>query len=194
MRLSGPEEPLEPLTPSPYPSVIYSAPRTRSKGGPKRPVTIGSASTLLAGPRPRPVATCAAPVSAAVRWVCSVLPGSFRSAGPGAFPGRPRPSLRPKPLGTGAKSSKAVLVCQTGHNPCPTMVFADSCRSCPVPTSRKNSQTDKENYVRLQGLVDHVPTRRSSGRRMTSVRRLAATRLPSSSCTRISHTAVVLPT
>src|SRR5207247_346193 len=34
---NGPEGPLEPLAPSPYASVIYSALRIRSKGGPKQP-------------------------------------------------------------------------------------------------------------------------------------------------------------
>src|SRR5262249_38651314 len=36
--MSGPAAPLEPLAPSPYASVIYSAPRTRPKGGPKQPL------------------------------------------------------------------------------------------------------------------------------------------------------------
>src|SRR5687767_15489065 len=42
---SGPEEPLEPLAPSPYASVIYSAPRTRSKGGPKQLRRPGGSAT-----------------------------------------------------------------------------------------------------------------------------------------------------
>jgi hypothetical protein len=39
--MSGPEEPLEPLAPSPYASVIYSALRTRSKSVPSDLATWG---------------------------------------------------------------------------------------------------------------------------------------------------------
>src|SRR5439155_19743639 len=51
------------------------------------------------------VAARAAPVSDAIRWVRSVLPGRV-PAGPVRSLGGSRPSLRPKPLGTGAKTNK----------------------------------------------------------------------------------------
>jgi hypothetical protein len=194
-RLSGPVEPLEPLAPSPYASVIYSAPRTRSKGGPKRPVTIGSARALPAGPRPGPLRL--APLRSPSRSGGSA-PFSLRAFAP-RVPvrslGGPGPSPRPKPLGTGAKSSKGRTGVSNRAQSLSRNAFRRYAQVMPGPDIvKKPLRLTKKTALRLPGLVDHTPTRRSSGCRMTSVRRLAATRLPSSSCTRMSQTAVVLPT
>ena len=86
---NGPESPLEPLTPSPYASVIYSATRTRSKVGPKRPGCPPGARWLRVPPVP------------------AFLRTEVRSV---PFRGRPRGppcSHRPlRPLGTGRKVAR----------------------------------------------------------------------------------------
>src|SRR2546428_10692641 len=103
-RLSGPEEPLEPLAPSPYASVIYSAPRTRSKVGPKRPSVhrVDQSLRRFAGGTGD---FRRSDLSSAVRGFRD--PPGLRPSGPVHSLGDPGPSLRPWPHGTGAKGSKA---------------------------------------------------------------------------------------
>src|SRR6266511_946506 len=121
--LGGPEEPLEPLAPSPYASVIYSAPRTRSKVGPERPsvhrvdqslrrFAKGSGDfcrlrSILRGP-----------------WVPP--PSGLSPFGSGALPGEtPGPPSGLGRLGPARKVARGLTLCQTPQKHCRTMILTD---------------------------------------------------------------------
>ncbi len=97
---------MEPLTPSPYASVIYSATRTRSKVGPKQPCDLRVSQTSAARERNITPAWAGPTFRRAPR----VRVGCHRADAlwfPSRSSGGPGSPFGPWPLGTGAKRSKA---------------------------------------------------------------------------------------
>jgi hypothetical protein len=108
---------LEPLAPSPYASVIYSATRTRSKGGPKQPGDHRVSQACAAHGR-RIVPAWAGPTLRRVPPRFASVAIGLAPSGPLRSSGGPGSPFGPRPLGTGAKGNKAITECQTTQNCC----------------------------------------------------------------------------